>query len=247
MTTPQGNDTVLVGVVKTPADLELVLRDGWYRIPLAWAPKRVFHYVAFYQPASFGTLGKRIEFYGHVIKTTVHKRRELLPHQPRHPHADQKYLKIELTDVRRLPHPIRNIIPRRISFGFTDLHRLLNAHEVLALYGVPATEQIVASALGQRGIPTKPEVWVTCGRRRVRVDLVITCQSGSIAIECDNRASHHSLIQRARDRRKDTFLRRRGWRVIRLHERDILEHLDRSLDRILAVCDGLGGAIDDIP
>lgn len=232
---------VLVGVLNTPRDLEILKNEGWYRIPLAAAPKQDYEYVAFYQPAVFGREGKRIAHFGPIKTRETVKRIVLLPHEVSHPRAEADYLKITLEHLVTLPHPIRNIIPRRVTFGFTTLSRLLAAHELLALFDVPRTEQIVAVALAQEGIATRPEVTISGKRKRVRVDLVIDCQKGKIAIECDNRRAHLSQSQKLKDRRKDAWLRRRGWRVIRLSEERISKQLDACLNWIKKEVNSLGG------
>lgn len=240
-TTDEESPRVLVSVLKTPRDLEILKTQGWYRIPLAYVPKKPFRYVAFYQPASFGRDGKRIAHFGPIKTQEVVKRIDLLPDEPNHPRAQNDYLKITLEQLVTLPYPIRNIIPRRVTFGFTTLARLLAARELLALFDIPRTEQIVAVALAQIDIPTRPEVTITSKRKRVRVDLVIDCREGKIAIECDNRRAHYSPKQKRRDRQKNAWLRQHGWRVIRLSERTITYRITRSLDRIRQMIQVLGG------
>lgn len=242
----QSSPTVLVGVLKNPRDLAILENDLWYRIPLASAPKRPYDYVAFYQPAAFGQEGKRIAYFGPISRREVVRRIDLLPDETHHPRAHDPYLKITLEHLVTLPHPIRNIIPRRLTFGFTTLKRLLESHELLKLFGIPPTEQMVASALAQRGIPVTPEYTINQNKQRYRVDLAIFCQKGNIAIECDNRRAHRSPTQRARDRRKDAWLRRRGWRVIRLKEHQIIEHLDLCLEWIEGSIDTLGGTVPNL-
>ncbi|TSC55339.1 MAG: hypothetical protein Greene041679_635, partial [Parcubacteria group bacterium Greene0416_79] len=50
--------TVLVGVLKSPRDLKILLEEKWYRIPVSFLPKRKFTHIAFYQPAAFDKEGK---------------------------------------------------------------------------------------------------------------------------------------------------------------------------------------------
>jgi len=218
-----------VAVLKTPRDLQILLEEGWYRIPLVYAPKRRFTHLAFYQPAAFGPRGKRIERYARVRAIETAPRRELLPSEPRHERAGDIYLKCFVGRVQTLARPICNIIPRRVSFGFTDLATLRAAGDILELYHVPRTEQILAEALALAGIQTIPEHTVTHKGRRVRIDLAIIEGDRKMAIECDNRKAHAPKVQQARDRRKDAFLRRLGWRVLRFHEEEILARPDECV------------------
>ncbi|MEK7106967.1 MAG: hypothetical protein AAB899_02170, partial [Patescibacteria group bacterium] len=112
---------VLVCVLKDRRDLRILLKENWYRIPVAYLPRRKFTHLAFYQPAEFGRFGKRIQYYARVLKSTILKRIDLLPKEKNHPRAHDNYLKIEVAWVKKLARPIKNIIPRRVSFGFTSL------------------------------------------------------------------------------------------------------------------------------
>ena len=235
--------TVLVGVLKSPRDLKILLEEKWYRIPLAFLPKRRFTHLAFYQPLVFGPRGKRIIYYARVAKRAVARRSTLLPEEPRHPRAHDAYLKCSFRSVKKLPKPIQNIIPRRVSFGFTDLKTLCSAKDILELYHVPPTEQIIRQALQRLQIPATPEYGVMHARRRYRLDLAVFCRNGSIGIECDNRKAHTTKPQRQKDMQKDRALKRLGWRVIRLAERDIIEDLDSCLTPIQQSIRSLGGII----
>ena len=149
--------TVLVGVVKSKDDLRILLEEKWYRIPLAYLPKKKFTHLAFYQPLALGKDGKRIEYYARVLKREVKRRIELLPHELSHPRANESYLKCSLHTVEKLKTPIRNVIPRRVSFGFTDLKTLRSAKDILELYHVAPTEQLIEQELKRLGIPVTPQ------------------------------------------------------------------------------------------
>ncbi len=215
--------TVLVGVLKNKRDQKLLLREHWYRIPMAHMPKRNFTHLAFYQPAIFGTHGQRIEYYAPVGTRKILKREILLPLEYKHPRAQDDYAFISVKKVIKLEHPIRNIIPRRVTFGFTSLKSLLNAKDILQLYGVAPTEKIIQRALAHKGIETKAEHNITANGRRYRLDM---------AIECDNLKSHTSKAQKLKDKTKDANLTKAGWQVIRLPEKNILENLGACIIKI---------------
>ena len=230
---------VLVCVLKSKRDRDLLLTEHWYRIPVQYAPKRMFRYVTFYQPATFGRHGKRIEYYARVKRIDQRKRKVLLPRESGVPTANDDYFQIHLTHISKLPRPIKNTTPRRISFGFTTLKRLKSARNILELYNVAPIEEIVGRALEQSGIDAIPQYQVS----RYRLDFAIHCPSLSsprtrgssgfkIAIECDNKKAHSSSAQRKHDRKRDAFLRRHGWHVIRLTEDAILFDIDSCITRI---------------
>ena len=234
------NKTVLVGVLRYKNDLRILLREHWYRIPVLYLPKRKFNYIAFYQPAIFRGRGKRIEYYARIVRRKIVKRIDLLSQESNHLRADNDYLKCEFSEIIKLPKPIKNIIPRRVSFGFTGLTTLRSARDILELYGVPPIEQIVAGRLKQIGISTVHELPVSIRGKRFRVDLAIFCRNGKIAIECDNAKAHASKFQKNKDKIKNLYLSRGGWRVIRLKEGDIIEQLNHCTGRIQKVIKTLG-------
>ncbi|MDO8664465.1 MAG: DUF559 domain-containing protein [Candidatus Liptonbacteria bacterium] len=237
----KGQKQVLVGVLKDRRDLRILLEEKWYRIPVAFLPKRKFTHVAFYQPAALGRKGKRIEYYARVAGKEIRKRVELLPKDSEHPRAGEDYLKVSFNSVEELAKPIRNVVPRRVSFGFTDLKTLRSARDILELYSVPPTEQILERALNRRGIKTLPQYTLSAGGKRYRLDLAIFCEHGNIAIECDNRKAHSSQVQKLKDKQKDADLKKLGWRVIRFSEPDILERLNASAAIVQKVFQQLGG------
>lgn len=236
--------TVLVAVLKSPRDLRILREEKWYRIPRAFLPKRKFTHIAFYQPqTAFGRRGKCIRYYVRVWKREVKRRIDLLPNERAHLRAQDEYLKYSFREIEELAQPIRNIIPRRVSFGFTTLKTLRSARDILELYGVPPTEQIVEQRLKQLGMPSTSQYRIASGRRRYRLDFAIFCNRGAIAIECDNRKAHSSEIQKLKDKQKDAVLKRLGWRVIRLTEDDILKNLDSSISRIQKSISSLGSVL----
>jgi hypothetical protein len=122
--------SVLVGVLKSTHDLEILLRKKWYRIPLAFVPKRRFTHVAFYEPKTgFGARGGRIRYYARVSRVTVQKRVELLPQERAHCRAQDDYLKCSFRKIEKLARPVRNSIPRRGFFGAFVSRAGADAHQ----------------------------------------------------------------------------------------------------------------------
>lgn len=220
--------TVLVCVLKSRRDRDLLLCEKWYRMPIASAPKRRFRFLAFYQPTCFGRYGKRIEYYARVQRIERRKRAVLLPRESIHPRVGDEYWYIRVSRIQKLPRPIRNTTPRRISFGFTTLARLKKARNILELYNVAPIEEIMKRAFVRARISAIPQYSVS----RYRLDFAIFFSSGMIAIECDNTKAHSTDAQKKKDRAKDAFLRRRGWKVIRLKEDAIIFNCDACLARV---------------
>lgn len=111
---------ILVCLIPQPRDLEIARLLGWYRIPLRSAPKVVaVDYLAFYQPASFGDGGGRIEFAAPVRGHELTTRAELLKDEADHPRARDEYYKIELGGLERLAQPIVADKWKRLTFLYT--------------------------------------------------------------------------------------------------------------------------------
>ncbi len=234
---------VLVGVLKNRRDLDILLSENWYRIPVKYSPKRQYNYLAFYQPALFGRQGKRIRYYARVLNQQIAKRNVLLPKESNHPQARDDYFRVRVGKIQKLARPIRNIIPRRVSFGFCTLNQLLKSKNILQLYSVAPIEQILEDGLRQAGIKTIAQHYVLSGKKRYCLDFAVFCKQGTIAIECDNKKSHSGLVQREKDKIKNTFLRQHGWIVIRLPEKEIVFDLRGCVVKIKKVVQKLGGII----
>lgn len=122
---------VLVCLVPNPRDLEIARLLGWYRIPLRTAPKLVsVDYLAFYQPASFGPGGSRIEFVAEVLGNELTSRSELLRDEPDHPHANEEYYKIQIGSLEKLGHPILAETWKRLTFLYTTGEYILQARTI---------------------------------------------------------------------------------------------------------------------
>lgn len=233
---------VLVGVLKGVRDRELLFREHWYHVPLARMPAKPFAYVAFYEPAIFGREGKRIRCYAKVRGYETALRRELFPSESGHSHANERYVKIFLGPVQRLARPVRNAdSPRRVSFGFTTLQRLRSSRNMLELFHVAPTEQIIAKELKRAGIRALPQHRITGGRKRYRLDFAVFCRRGGVAVECDNKKAHSGKLAKRRDAAKDRFLEKNGWTVVRLSELAITFFLPECIRKIKHAIRDRGG------
>lgn len=236
-----GKNIILIGVLKNKRDLNILLKKHWYRIPEKYTPIRRFQYLAFYQPKIFGQDGNCIRYYAPVLEYKIVKRRRLLPGEPRHPNAGLPYTQIYTGVIKELPRLIKNKPPRRVIFGFTTLARLLASKNILELYNIAPTEEIMAKTLRQAGIPAVAQHYTAARGRRYRLDFAVFCKQGGIAIECDNKKAHQGPAHRAKDRAKDTNLRRLGWTVMRFPEEEIVFDTKRCVSRLKFMVKRLGG------
>ncbi len=152
------NDThmrVLVCVVTKPADLERARSDGWYRIPVAHAPRGMAaDYLAFYQTAAFGGERWAIRWFAPVQAVKLARRVDLLPDQPGHRRAMEQYYCYELGPLELLPTAIPSRRLRRISFIATTLGQLHQARDVVELWDAPAcmVQGVWGAGIGRRSL-----------------------------------------------------------------------------------------------
>ena len=235
---------VLVVVLKSKRDLAILLSENWYRVPVARLPKRRFDYLAFYQTAVFGSQGKQILYFARVLSWQIAKRRDLLSNDLKHPKANDDYYCLLVGEIKKLPSPVKNIIPRRVFFGFTTLKQLLKSKNILQLYKVAPTEQILKAGLEEAGIKAVAQYYVSVGERRYFLDFAVFCKNGGIAIECDNTKAHSGKAQREKDKIKNNFLQQQGWVVIRLTESEIISDLTGCVAKIKKAAQKLAGIVD---
>ncbi len=121
MAWPPEEALVLVALLPQPRDLDIARTLGWYRIPVATAPRLLYvDYLAFYQPASFGPDHRwRIEYVARLLGHEMVTRRSLFRHEPDHPRADEWYYKMQLAPLERLPRPILAGKWKRVTFFYT--------------------------------------------------------------------------------------------------------------------------------
>lgn len=144
---------VLVCLIPKPRDLEIARLLGWYRIPLRTAPKVVaVDYLAFYQPASFGEAGGRIEFAAPVRGHELTTRAELLKDEADHPHAGEEYYKIQLGGLERLPQPVLAEGWKRITFLYTTGEYLRSASTLNELVVDAEEREVLWRSLRERAL-----------------------------------------------------------------------------------------------
>jgi hypothetical protein len=125
------DDLVLVALCRSPRDLEIARLLGWYRIPLASAPKTLrVDWLAFFLTAAFGDERWRVPYLAPVRGYELRRRRDLLQDEADHPRAQEPYYRIDLGPVQSLSRPIPARHWRRLTFLYTTGERLLSAQDV---------------------------------------------------------------------------------------------------------------------
>jgi hypothetical protein len=132
---PDDEARVLVAVVTRPRDMALARDEGWYRVPVARVPPRLAaDYLAFYQTAAFGAERWSVRYYAPVLRYSIAPRRELLPDEPDHPRAGERYYRIALGPLASLPLPVPAARLRRVVFIATTFGQLRRARDVRDLF-----------------------------------------------------------------------------------------------------------------
>jgi hypothetical protein len=133
---------VLVVVVTRPRDLAAARDEGWYRIPLARAPRALqAEHLAFYQTAAFGDQRWAVRYIAAVRSVGLATRAALLPDEAGHPRAGARYYRFDLGPFVALPAPLPSRRLRRITFIPTTAGQLLRARDVAELWRPHEDEQ----------------------------------------------------------------------------------------------------------
>jgi hypothetical protein len=129
---------VLVAVVTRPRDLAAARDQGWYRIPLARAP-RALHadYLALYLTAAFGPERWAVRYIAPVRAARLATRAALLPDELGHPRAGERYYQLVLGPLRALAPPVPSRRLRRVTFIATTVGQLQRARDVAELWHPP--------------------------------------------------------------------------------------------------------------
>jgi len=175
-------DRVLVGVINRKRDLDKAQREHWYRMPYGQAPQGIHaEYIAFFLSRAFKELNGGIHYYARRTGIELVRRRDLLPEEPDHPHADALYHKLQLGELRRKDPPILNPTRRPVAFIYTTWDRFSQARVLADLYSEADTfVDRVFYALERKGVPLQ-RVWEA---ERASDDggaqLRIECEDGTV-------------------------------------------------------------------
>jgi hypothetical protein len=153
---PDDTARVLVAVITRPHDLQIAREQHWYRIPLKRAPVQLAaDYLAFYQTAAFGAERWSVRYYAPILRYRIATRRELLPDEPGHPRADERYYALDLDTLQQLDWPVPAARLRRVTFIATTFGQLRRARDVRELWHPQEQEQGIDDDLWAAGMAGK--------------------------------------------------------------------------------------------
>lgn len=182
-------DRVLVGVMPSPADLEIAREQHWYRIPKKHAPAIGIQaeVVAFYFTKKFREdLRWGIHYYARRTGHELVRRIDLFPDQPDHPRAQDEYYMLQLGPIKRKDPPIISVRWRRVTFIQTTWDRFTAAREINDLYSTDKQfVDRVYHTLKQRGIQPDRNVEIKERGGTMHIDILIPCQDGAVLLSSE--------------------------------------------------------------
>lgn len=175
-------DRVLVAVMNRPQDFEIAQREGWYRLPEKQATAGAyFEYVAFYFTGAFAEHKWAIHYYARRLGHELVTRRDLLPDEPDHPRAGERYYKLQLGPLQKREPPIASLRWRRISFIHTTWDRFEAAQEINDLFaeGDEFVDRLY-HALREEGLAPERRYPVREAGVEYVADLAVPCRQGVV-------------------------------------------------------------------
>lgn len=175
---------VLVAVISNPLDLARARDEGWYRIPLLRAPQRIAaDYLAFYQTGAFPP-GDRwiVRWMARVTGYRVARRCELIPEEPDHPRANDRYYRIAIGSLTPLASPIVSRRLRRITFIATTLSHLNSAKEINDLWMRSPFQERLWAALQQAELEAERQYPLVEDSPQHVADFAVLCRRGGIVV-----------------------------------------------------------------
>jgi hypothetical protein len=232
---------VLVVVVNDPADLARARDEGWYRIPLDRAPRRIAaEYLAFYQTGAFAEEERwRVHWLAPIREYRIASRRELIPDEPDHPRADQRYYKVTLGALLPLPRPVLSRRLRRITFIPTTLGRLMQAEEINDLWIKSSAQERLWAALKQADLEAERQYPLQDELPQYVADFAVFCRDGRIAVLVTDEPKVEGELCEAP--LPDYVLAAGEWIVVRTTMTDLEADVQSWTERLAGQIDRLGG------
>jgi very-short-patch-repair endonuclease len=244
MTTDAPDDSpVLVVVVNDPADLARAREEGWYRIPLDRAPRRIAaDYLAFYQTGAFPPEERwTVRWLAPVLEYRLATRKELIPEEPDHPRVDQSYYKVALGPLASLPHPVPSRRLRRITFIPTTLGRLTQAEEINELWIKSSAQERLWAALKLADLEAERQYPFQDELPQHVADFAVFCRDGRIAVLVTDEPQAEGELREAH--LPDYLLVAGDWAVMRVTIAELMTDAQAWAERLARQAARFGGAV----
>ncbi len=238
---------VLVALLKEKSDFFILQEQGWYRIPVASAPKRwPPKCLAFYQPKAFENEAFRIQWYGPVADIQIVPRSELFPNEFESAKSNQLYYKLTFKRLELLERPILSLRPRRLVFIPTTWEKFRSAEQINDLFDDSPLEDALWQQLKRSLIQAERQWELIAEEQRYFLDFALFCTKAPIAVETDGDTWHADPNRRNKDYLRQNAIESRGWHVLRFNSNEIREHMEAyCIPEIQNAINSLGGLSDE--
>lgn len=224
-------DKILIGVINSDADIEMLLGKYCYRVPVLNCPHTEFSYIAFYQTRKCSQQSI-IKYYGEITSVEKRLRVDIMGADGNERDA-REYFLFHFNHISTLKTPISNRNKMRVSFIISDIDTFLNARDLMDIFDVPDLEGMVQTWLDQMGIAYKREYTFVCkSGKRYRFDFAVSAEKYLIDIECDSRKYHSGKKQQLSDIQRDNEIGENGWHVMRLSEWAIMNNPSHCMEQL---------------
>lgn len=240
-------DELIVGIVNTQSDFEIIQNEYWYRIPTdkaerlvkkRWPPK----WIAFYYTNAIKDFPQMIIHYAKVSNIEAVTRQQLFPDEKENYKSNRNYYKLCFKRVEELPKPILSRRWRRIVFIQTTYKKFINAVEVNDLFDGSRLEDRLWAEFKRNGISAERQEVVKVDEKFYFLDFAIHCKKGKLDIETDGDYWHHKPEKAPKDNLRNNDLTSNGWSVIRFDSYQIKEKMETyCLPTIMTNINKLGG------
>jgi len=233
----------LVAILNDPAALAILREQGWYRVPVATAPRRwPPKLIAFYQTQVFGDEAYAIRYFGQVSDIRQVSRSDLFPDKGPNAKTGKRYYQVFLQDLQTLARPIVSKRWRRIVFIPTTVEKFWLAEEINDLFDDSPLENRLWVRLKRLRAEAERQWRLEAGARRYYLDFALFCRWGRIDVETDGDSWHADAQGAARDNRRDADVQLQGWQVLRFTSSQVHEQMESyCVPAVEAMVRHLGG------
>jgi very-short-patch-repair endonuclease len=218
---------VLIALLKEKSDFAILQEQGWYRIPLASAPKRwPPKWLGFYQPKAFKEEAFRVHYYGEIADIQVVPRSELFPNEFESARSGQLYYKLTLKSLEMLYQPILSLRPRRLVFIPTTWKKFTYAEQINDLFDDSPLEDTLWQQFKSSQIQAERQWELMTGEQRYFLDFALFCTKAPIAVETDGDTWHAVPDRANQDYIRQNAIESRGWHVLRFNSKEIREGME---------------------
>ena len=125
---------ILISVINNENDVDLLLNESWYRIPVRFCPVQSFKFIAFYETKRCRNGGK-INYFAEIKSTEDRIRHDFMGLSGQK--KDYELYRIfHLNDIKKLNTPISNNNKMRVTFILTTMHKFKSARDLMDIFDV---------------------------------------------------------------------------------------------------------------